>query len=133
MVAARVRGRWGNGDGELWPWLLRARGWRNEAEVQCLERRSVNDLDFSSKGKSIDMNYNVIAHEGNPSHYQLLDDIIVIHRRITSYKVLQHLLTHLLHHNLAKTHASSLECCSASAGEGSSTKIIRVGVGRQRA
>jgi hypothetical protein len=64
---------------------------------------------FSSKGKSTDMNYNVIVYEGKPSHYQLLDYIIVIHRRITSYKVLQHLLTHLLHRNLAETHASSSE------------------------
>jgi hypothetical protein len=55
------------------------------------------------------MNYNVIAHERNPLHYQLSDDIIVIHRRIISYKVYQHSLTHLLHRNLAETHASSSE------------------------
>jgi hypothetical protein len=43
------------------------------------------------------MIYNVVDHESNPSHYQLSTDIIVIYRRITSYKALQHWLTHLLH------------------------------------
>jgi hypothetical protein len=52
---------------------------------------------FSSKGKSTDTIYNVVDHESNPSHYQLLADIIVIHNRITSYKALQHWLTHLLY------------------------------------
>jgi hypothetical protein len=52
---------------------------------------------FSSKGKSTDTIYNIVDHESNPSHYQLSADIIVIHRRITSYKALQHWLTHLLH------------------------------------
>jgi hypothetical protein len=37
--SARARGRWSNGDGELQPWLLRACGWRNEAEAKCLEWR----------------------------------------------------------------------------------------------
>jgi hypothetical protein len=52
---------------------------------------------FSSKGKSTDTIYNAVDHESNPSHYQLSADIIVIHRRFTSYKALQHWLTHLLH------------------------------------
>jgi hypothetical protein len=64
---------------------------------------------FFSKGKSTDTNYNVIVLESNPSHYQLSDDITVIHHRITSYKVLQHWLTHLLHRILAETHTSSSE------------------------
>jgi hypothetical protein len=85
--------------------------WKKRMDIRTIALlvQNWNDLDFSSKGKCTDTNYNVIAHERNPSHYQLLDDIIVIHRRITSYKVLQHLLTHVLHHNLAETHASSSE------------------------
>jgi hypothetical protein len=53
---------------------------------------------FFSKGKFTDTNYNVVDHESNPSHYQLSANIIVIPRRITSYKALQHWLTNLLHH-----------------------------------
>jgi hypothetical protein len=64
---------------------------------------------FSSKGKSTDMIYNVVDHESNPSHYQLSADIIVIQHRITSYKALQHWLTHLLHCILAETHVSLSE------------------------
>jgi hypothetical protein len=56
-----------------------------------------NDLDFPRREKSTDTIYNVVDHESNPSHYQLSADFIVIHHRITSYKALQHWLTHLLH------------------------------------
>jgi hypothetical protein len=49
------------------------------------------------KRKSTDTIYNVVDHKSNPSYYQLSADIIVIHPRITSYKALQHWLTHLLH------------------------------------
>jgi hypothetical protein len=62
-----------------------------------LGRGTMKRPRFSSKGKSTDTIYNVVDHESNPSHYQLSADIIVIHRRITSYKALQHWLTHLLH------------------------------------
>jgi hypothetical protein len=64
---------------------------------------------FSSKGKSTDTIYNAVDHKSNSSHYQLSADIIDIHRRFTSYKSLQHWLTHLLHCILAETHASSSE------------------------
>jgi hypothetical protein len=74
-----------------------------------LRRRWLKRSRFSSKGKSTDTIYNVVDHGSNPSHYQLSADIIVIHRINTSYKALQHWLTHLLHCILAETHASSLE------------------------
>jgi hypothetical protein len=60
-------------------------------------REQVKRSRFSSKGKSTDTIYNVVDHESNPSHYQLSADVIVKHRRITSYKALQHWLTHILH------------------------------------
>jgi hypothetical protein len=72
-------------------------------------RAFVKRSRFSSKGKSTDTIYNVVDHESNPSHYQLSGDILVIHRRNTSYKTLQHWLTHLLHCILAETHVSSSE------------------------
>jgi hypothetical protein len=51
---------------------------------QCIvqSRSWMKRSRFSSKGKSIDANYNVTVHESNPSHYQLSADIIVIHCKI---------------------------------------------------
>jgi hypothetical protein len=59
--------------------------------------KKVKRSRFSSKERSTNTIYNVVDHGSNPSHYQLSADIIVIHRRITSYKALQHWLTRLLH------------------------------------
>jgi hypothetical protein len=73
---------------------------------------------FSSKGKSTYTTYNAVDHESNPSHYQLSADIIVIHRRITSYKAFTALVnTPITSIYLAKTHTRLHQSrCSASAG-----------------
>jgi hypothetical protein len=73
---------------------------------------------FFSKGKSTDTTYNVVDHESNPSHYQLSANIIVIHRRIISYKAFTALVnTPITSIYLAKTHRRLHQSrCSASAG-----------------
>jgi hypothetical protein len=79
--------------------IVRVKHWRvcDLDHVSMVPHSLVKRYQFSLKGKSSDTIYNAVDHESNPSHYQLSAGIMVIHRRFTSYKALQHWLTHLLH------------------------------------
>jgi hypothetical protein len=87
------------------------------------------------KGKSIDTNYNRIAHESKLSHYHLTTDIIVIHRRITSLQGITTLVyTPIYIIILAEMHIDLHQSRrSASAVKTPPSRaIIRVDVGCQR-
>jgi hypothetical protein len=66
-------------------------------QTGCLASKLVFGPNGLVLGSSMDLIPTEMGHESNPSYYQLSADITVIHRRITSYKTLQHWLTHLLH------------------------------------